>query len=665
MKHIICCPQCDQITELDETSLSIWCNFCDEAIFFKENQRIKVLCNCGTSMQIPFHLQGKNVRCRGCQEAVAIPIVPLKRDHIMTTAKSHKEQPKIRLGIYSKVVLLVPKEQVKVVQEISESEGMERYIFDEEIPDFSDDYQQVPLLSSRADLELSPNALRTFSPKEIDKKWWLPIEENSCEIYTAINSPENIMLLDRFKETLPSAEHRALIGLPENTTEAMQLFWKKHDKATPPPTIPEDVSITHLVEALPAKEEIDNLEVIDSNVANNTIVKLINQIILTAYREGASDLHIEIAGSKPHLETQVRFRVDGICQVYRRFPIVAHNSLLSRIKVMADLDISNHRTPQYGKIQFNQFSNENIRIRVTTMPTAKGYEEAILRILPSNEAVPLEQISMLPDTLERYKKNIAVKHGLILVAGPTGAGKTTTMHSSLRFLKKDSVKIITIEDPVEIAQEGMSQIQVNNKAGLTFASALRGFLRSDPDIIMVGEIRDNETAAMATQASLTGHLVLSTLHTNSAAETSVRMLHLGVDPHSFADALKVILAQRLMRKLCSKCREEEEDQDLLIEQLEKEYVSQTDLQLQMQYDSGAKIYRPVGCDMCFSGYKGRVGNHELFVNSKELRALICQRKSSDEICRVAMQQGMKTLRQDAIIKVLSGFVDVKQIKAIT
>lgn len=664
-KHTICCPQCDQITRVDENLLKIWCGFCQEFIFFKENQKLKLLCNCGKSMLLSFYMQGKNVRCPGCKETVSVPIVPLQRDKkaIIADVAGYKEQKKIKIGLHSQIVLLVEDENIAEVKQVSEK-GIKPFL-SEPLSSFDAKYQQLPLFSFHSTVDTNTSSANLFRPRKFQNQWWVPIQDRASTMFSAVDSPEELVHSEKVHRYLDAAQHNMLIGLSKEVVESVNSFWKNEEDQT---TEVEDISVTRLVQALPIKdiEPEPEPDIVDNEVENNTIVKLANQIIITAFREGASDLHIEVVGDEQELESQIRFRIDGICQVYRKLPISAHNPLVSRLKIMADLDISKHRIPQYGKIHFRKFAKENIRIRVTTMPTASGYEEAILRILPSNSAISLNQIDMLPETLEKYKANIQVKHGLVLVAGPTGSGKTTTMHSSLRHLKNDNIKIITIEDPVEITQKGMTQIQINTKMDLTFANILRGCLRSDPDIIMVGEIRDNETAVIATQASLTGHLVFSTLHTNSAPETSIRMLHLGVDPYNLADSLKVIVAQRLARRLCRKCRMVDPNREKILQHLEKEYAAESNENVKLSYNAREiTFYKAVGCDMCQNGYKGRIGIHELLVNSKSIQNLIRDKSDSNKIRQVAMKEGMKTLKQDAIIKVFSGYTDMKQMSAVS
>jgi type II secretory ATPase GspE/PulE/Tfp pilus assembly ATPase PilB-like protein len=305
-----------------------------------------------------------------------------------------------------------------------------------------------------------------------------------------------------------------------------------------------------------------------SEAVENELVKLVNKIIVDAYRQGASDIHIEPQPGKG--KTGVRFRKDGTLVPYIEVPASYRNAMVARIKIMCDLDISERRKPQDGKIKFKKYGPLDIELRVATLPSAGGVEDIVMRILQAGEPIPMAQLGILPHNLERLTRAIEKPYGLFFVCGPTGSGKTTTLHSILSHLNTPETKIWTAEDPVEITQKGLRQVQVNRKAGMDFATVMRAFLRADPDIIMVGEMRDRETVSTGIEASLTGHLVFATLHTNSAPESIVRLLDMGMDPFNFADALIGILAQRLAKRLCTHCRvayapDEDEVQALLVE----------------------------------------------------------------------------------------------------
>ncbi|OGR23676.1 MAG: pilus assembly protein PilB, partial [Desulfuromonadales bacterium GWD2_54_10] len=385
---------------------------------------------------------------------------------------------------------------------------------------------------------------------------------------------------------------------------------------------------------------------------DSNLVKLVNKIIYDAYMKKASDIHIEPYPDKE--DVIVRFRIDGCCEDYLNIPHKYKFALPSRIKIMADLDIAEKRKPQDGKINFKKFGPLDVELRVATMPTAGGLEDVVIRILQTGEPTPFEELGLSEKSQHSFADAIAKPYGMILVVGPTGSGKTTTLHSAIAKINRPKIKIWTAEDPIEITQKGLRQVQVNPKIGFTFAHALRSFLRLDPDIIMVGEMRDEETASIAVEASLTGHLVFSTLHTNTAPDTVTRLLEMGLDPFSFSDALLLILAQRLTRKLCEHCLERYSPDDKELDGLIDEYGG--DLLAAGGYKrENITLSRAVGCSYCMdSGYKGRLGIHELLVCTDDLKELIKKRADTVKIRKQAIADGMITLKQDGILKVLQG-----------
>ncbi len=407
--------------------------------------------------------------------------------------------------------------------------------------------------------------------------------------------------------------------------------------------------------------------------SDNTLVQLINKMIMDAHEDGVSDIHIESYPGKQN--TRVRFRKDGTLIPYFEIPANARNAMISRIKIMAQLDISERRKPQDGKINFQLFGPAKIELRVATIPTNNSLEDIVMRLLASTKPLPIEKLGLAPNILTDLQKLMQRPYGLILVCGPTGSGKTTTLHSLLGYINSPERKIWTAEDPVEITQEGLRQVQVNTKIGWTFATAMRSFLRADPDVIMVGEMRDEETTKVAIEASLTGHLVLSTLHTNSAAESVVRLLDLGMDPFNFADALQAVLAQRLVKSLCPQCKEAYDAEMPEIEDLAHEYCHETSLvhteilnQWQSQYatQSNFKLYRATGCDACNqTGYRGRIGLHELMVVTPSIKRLIQTRALVSELLDGTLNAGMRTLKQDGIAKILQGHTDIAQVRSVS
>jgi len=425
--------------------------------------------------------------------------------------------------------------------------------------------------------------------------------------------------------------------------------------------------------------------------SDNSLVRLINSMILEAQAQGVSDIHIE---SQPgRQKVKIRFRRDGVLKPYLELPHTYRSAMLARIKIMCDLDISERRKPQDGKVNLGKFVNgSRLELRVATIPTSNGLEDAVLRLLSSAKLIPLEDIGMSPDNLSRVKDVVQRPYGMFLCVGPTGSGKTTTLHSALGFINGPDRKIWTAEDPIEITQAGLRQVQVNPKIDWTFAKALRSFLRADPDVIMVGEIRDKETAQTAIESSLTGHLVLSTLHTNSAPETVTRLLDMGMDPFNFGDSLLGVLAQRLVRKMCPHCQtsrlatEEETGElvgdylnsfaearnrpsaDALLGQWQQRFcVDPHDHSKADASERGVLLrYESPGCDKCGgTGYKGRAGIHELLMVTRDLRHLIQTGARVDDIQRAALEGSMRTLSQDGIEKVMSGITTIHEVRATT
>lgn len=411
--------------------------------------------------------------------------------------------------------------------------------------------------------------------------------------------------------------------------------------------------------------------------SDNSLVRLINTMIVEAHNQRVSDIHIETQPGRE--KVRIRFRRDGALKPYLELPHTYRSALIARLKIMCDLDISERRRPQDGKITFGRFVPScPIELRVATIPTANNLEDAVLRILASAKPLPLDKLGLAPRNLEALKHAIARPYGMVLCVGPTGSGKTTTLHSALAHINTPERKIWTAEDPVEITQAGLRQVQVNPKIDWTFAKALRAFLRADPDVIMVGEIRDQETAQIAVESSLTGHLVMSTLHTNSAAETVTRLLDMGMDPFNFADSLLAVLAQRLVRRLCPSCRTARPAHDDEVDEWLHDYLhafvgapnTPTGDELRTEWlgrfgvNGRLQAWHAPGCAECEGGgLRGRAGLHELLVVSRELRRLIQTGARAEQIQHQAMAEGMRTLRQDGLEKVLAGVTTIEEVRA--
>ena len=397
---------------------------------------------------------------------------------------------------------------------------------------------------------------------------------------------------------------------------------------------------------------------------DSAVVQLVNKIILDAYARGASDIHIEPYPGKQN--TEVRVRIDGACTIYSTIPFSYKNAVVSRIKIMSDLDIAERRKPQDGKINFKKYGGKDIELRVATVPTQGGLEDIVMRILAAGEPIPLNKMGFSEQNFENFIDVVTQPYGIIFVCGPTGSGKTTTLHSALGYINKAETKIWTAEDPVEITQRGLRQVQVKPKIGFDFAAAMRAFLRADPDVIMVGEMRDKETTSIGIEASLTGHLVFSTLHTNSAPESITRLLDMGMDPFNFADAILAILAQRLVRTLCKDCKKgynptEEEYNELVREYGEEEFKKNVNI----PYSDDLTLYKPEGCDICNNtGYRGRMAIHELLVGTDEMKKLIQLQSKMEELRDQAVVDGMTTLKQDGIAKVFAGGCDLLQVRKV-
>jgi type II secretory ATPase GspE/PulE/Tfp pilus assembly ATPase PilB-like protein len=408
--------------------------------------------------------------------------------------------------------------------------------------------------------------------------------------------------------------------------------------------------------------------------SDSVLVQFVNRMILDAVEQKASDIHIEANPSPKN--TRVRFRKDGTLVDYLELPSQFRNAAVSRIKIMSQLDITERRKPQDGKIDFSRFAGVAVELRVATVPTTSGLEDVVMRVLTAARQLPLDELGLDEKTLVTITRQIGKPHGLFIVCGPTGSGKTTTLHSLLSYLNTAERKIWTAEDPIEITQSGLRQVQVNAKIGWTFAAAMRSFMRADPDVIMVGEMRDAETAKIGIEASLTGHLVLTTLHTNSAPESLVRLLDLGMDPFNFADALLGVLAERLIKRLCPDCREDYEPDDTEMEELLAHYCADSTLTPEVQMaqwrerygDSHGRItlHRAHGCERCNNtGYRGRIPVYELLVADAAQKRLVQSRATVTQIKEAALVTGMRTLAQNGIEKVLEGLTDIYQVRNVS
>lgn len=513
-------------------------------------------------------------------------------------------------------------------------------------------YYSVPIFQFQPNLSIPHDLLSSFNPKYLRQNLWVPFQNEGGKISIAIDNPRTLYKLDDIKKQINLRSYSLFISLPEDILKTIDYFWG-------PEVAQSKEDLSKFEKMTKSFEDNQNKEDEDTDVDNHIVVKLVNEVIKDAYTQGASDIYFEPSPQ----DLKIRFRVDGICYEYNKAPVNLKRSIVSRIKIMAELDIANRMTPQDGKIRFKNFSDLDIELRVAILPIIEGNEAVVIRILAAKEPIPIDNIGMQSDILPTFKKLLQSPYGLLLVVGPTGSGKTTTLHSAISMLNTPRKKIWTAEDPVEITQAGLSQVQINNKSGYTFARAMRAFLRAAPDVIMIGEMRDHETAAIAIEASLTGHLVMSTLHTNSAPETITRLIDIGIDPFNFGDALLGVLAQRLVRTLCEKCKETTVLEAGIFDALKNEYdPSGTQHNVIEQY-RGKTIFKPKGCKSCTNGYKGRMGIHELLTNSREITALIHKKAYVEEIRTAAIHGGMRTLKQDGILKVFAGKTDFLQVRS--
>ena len=488
------------------------------------------------------------------------------------------------------------------------------------------------------------------------KNAWVPLRSEDGKVVIAIDNPNDLQRIDEIKSLFPGKACKFCVAFHQDILSFIKRFTQDEKDLA---------EIDEIISLL--QNESEEIEEAESSVdeQDSAVVQVVNKIVLDAYARGASDIHIEPYPGKQN--TQVRIRVDGNCYLYQTIPYNYKSAVISRIKIMSDLDIAERRKPQDGKIRFKKYGGKDIELRVATVPTQGGLEDVVMRILQSGEPIPLNKIGFSKRNYENFLTAITKPYGMILVCGPTGSGKTTTLHSAMGYINVPETKIWTAEDPVEITQPGLRQVQVQPKIGFDFAAAMRSFLRADPDVIMVGEMRDRETTHIGIEASLTGHLVLSTLHTNSAPESITRLLDMGMDPFNFADAILCILAQRLVLTLCKNCKEAYQPARTEYEALVREYgPALFEQNVGIPFSDSLTLYRPKGCDRCNqTGYRGRMGLHELLMGTDPMKKLIQNKAQMDDIRGQAIADGMSTLKQDGIEKIFAGHCDLIQVRKVT
>jgi type IV pilus assembly protein PilB len=463
----------------------------------------------------------------------------------------------------------------------------------------------------------------------------MPIGFEDGKLLVAMADPANVFAIDDIR-SLTGMDVKPVVATRVDIAAAIDRYYRA------------DSDLDDISAVLDAQEEEDELSKVKEIVEDAPIVKYVNLLITQAIQDRASDIHLE----PTEHDLRVRFRIDGVLHEVMRSPKAIQSGVISRLKIMADINIAERRIPQDGRLSVNAHGRK-IDLRVATLPTVWG-EKVVMRILDNSTArLDLTDLGFSENNYERYSRSFTKPYGMILVTGPTGSGKSTTLYATLNIVSRPEVNVITVEDPVEYRLPGINQVQTNNKAGLTFASALRSILRSDPDVVLIGEIRDHETGQIAVEAALTGHLVLSTLHTNDAPSAVSRLTEMGIEPFLVGSALDAVLAQRLARRLCSKCKEAYTP---TAESLEaSRFPWEADRPL-------PELFRPVGCTNCSkTGYKGRLALHEVMLVSEEVERLAVEKASATTIEHVAREQGMKTLREDGLSKVLDGVTSLDEI----
>ncbi len=544
-------------------------------------------------------------------------------------------------------------------------------------------YYQTPFVRFQEN-PVPESVLKGINRQYLLNNLWAPLQIKGDRAVILVHNPHDSEMIEEIKRIMNVGEYEFRVGLPEEIlaflgdrsqllksagggngkVEAYDPQDEEHEDEFEDYDVGEDLSeaLADLEEASEEGLEISRIEEEDiSQESRQLAVRFVNKIIMHAHKTGASDIHIE--PSKAGRPGVVRMRIDGTCERVLSIPESIIKPVVSRIKILSNLNISERRLPQDGKARV-RFKGRELELRVATLPTVHG-ESAVLRMLTSGKALPFEKLNLSEANKVQIERLMFKPHGIFLVVGPTGSGKTTTLHSILARINTPDKKIWTVEDPVEITQPGLQQVQVESSIGLDFPRIMRAFLRADPDVILVGEMRDFQTAQIGVEASLTGHMVFSTLHTNSAAETVTRLLDMGIESLNFSEALHGILAQRLVKTLCAQCREACAPSDEEWEYLLNQYGADFSPELGIER-STARIYRAKGCGRCSqTGYRGRTGIHELLVATPEIRKAIARKQPSEEVARLAIEQGMRTLYQDGIAKIFKGDIDILQLQKVT
>ena len=506
-----------------------------------------------------------------------------------------------------------------------------------------------------ASISIPKELLENLKKDYLLRELWCPIEFSNGRITVIVDNPKNLIKQDEIMRLLKTKNVNFLKSDRQEIFRFIKHFYSTGDSSKFDEIIEEVEDIRLEIEHNDDEKE--------TSESDSVVRRIVNAMINDAYKMRSTDIHIEPDVHKRCVS--IRFRVDGECEHYKTAPYNMKSAIVSRIKIMSDLDITERRVPQDGKIRIKLADGNVIELRVATLPTVGGMEDVSLRLLARNELVDLDDLNMTPKIHKEFLDIITKPYGLVLCVGPTGSGKTTTLHAAIHKINKPGVRILTIEDPVEITQPGIRQVQVNRKIGLDFPKALRAFLRADPDVIMVGEMRDFETAKIGIEASLTGHLVFSTLHTNNAPETIVRLLDMGLDPYNFGDSLLGIVAQRLVKLLCNKCKEPYQPSSEVLEKIVTECGSHTASHILNMDKREMQFHKAKGCKQCnHTGYYGRMGIFELLPATDSLKKLIIKKEAADKIREVAIGEGMSTLLQEGLMSVIKGLTDFEQVRRV-
>jgi type II secretory ATPase GspE/PulE/Tfp pilus assembly ATPase PilB-like protein len=525
-------------------------------------------------------------------------------------------------------------------------------------------YYQCPFRAFDPEMEIPYELIRNLKKAFLLQNTWVPLFWEIGGVNVLIDDPTDLLKTDSIPGLLNAKKVNYIVGIKEEIEKVIKYFYTEKAEDQNGMETDEDNNFDLMPDiGFEEEEETEEEDYDDADEASGQIVRMVDQILISAYRKGASDIHVE--PSAIIKKTTIRFRIDGVCQEVLQVPNSNFRAILSRLKIMSGMDIAERRLPQDGKIKFKRKGVKPFELRIATLPTAGGLEDAVLRILAESGAMKITDMGMNKRNLTIMEKIIIQPYGLVLAVGPTGSGKTTTLHAALGHINKPGIKIWTAEDPVEISQAGLRQVECKPKIGLDFPRVMRAFLRADPDVIMIGEMRDHETASIGIEASLTGHLVFSTLHTNSAPETVTRLLDMGLNPLNFSDAFLGVLAQRLIRRLCKSCKKkyhpnEEEFQDIV-----KYYGAKAFPATGIEYKKTLELYKTVGCEACSdTGYRGRAGVHEMMEGTKKIKRMIKNEATSEELFLQSFKDGMTTIKQDGVTKVFQGLTDISEIQRV-